>query len=147
LTKEILVQYADIEQEVKELQLDIQKLEHELKRLDNEPESDCVKSSAKEFPYVCHTVMIRGINFTQKGKVYATLEKKLKMQQSKCDELLEVFTEAEEFIELVDNSRMRRILRYRYIDKLSWVQVAVRMGGNTTDESVRKEHDRFFQSL
>jgi hypothetical protein len=38
---------------------------------------------------------------------------------------------------------MRRIIRYRFIDKLSWNAVADKMGGNSTGESVRKIFERF----
>lgn len=145
MTKEILIQYSDLGQEVKELQQDIQKLESELKRLDSEPESDCVKGSSDDFPYTCHSIVIKGINFTKKDKLYQALEKKKKMQEIKCDELLETFTMAEEFIETLKDSRMRRILRYKYVDKLTYIQMAHRIGGKATDESLRKEHDRFFE--
>jgi hypothetical protein len=40
---------------------------------------------------------------------------------------------------------MRRIIRYRVIDGLTWYQVAQKMGGRTTDESARKEFDRYME--
>ncbi len=46
------------------------------------------------------------------------------------------------YIESVEDSQMRMILSLRYVNGLSWQQIAVSIGGNTS-ESVRKAHDRF----
>ena len=43
------------------------------------------------------------------------------------------------------SARMQRIVKYRYLEALSWEEVAVRMGRNATADSVRKELKRFFE--
>ena len=49
-----------------------------------------------------------------------------------------------DFIDHVDNSQLRQILSARYIDGLSWQDVAWRIG--ETDEQVpRRMHNRFLQ--
>ena len=40
-------------------------------------------------------------------------------------------------------ARMQRIVRYRYLEGLSWEQVAARMGRGATADGVRKELERF----
>lgn len=47
------------------------------------------------------------------------------------------------FIAGVEDSLMRQILRFRYIDMFSWNEVAKRVGGNNTADSVRKLAERF----
>lgn len=47
------------------------------------------------------------------------------------------------YIESVDESHMRMILSLRYINALSWEQIACSIGGGNTEDSVRKAHDRF----
>lgn len=47
------------------------------------------------------------------------------------------------YISSVDDAQMRLILSLRYINGLSWVQVAVSIGGGNTADGVRKAHDRF----
>ena len=42
--------------------------------------------------------------------------------------------------------RMQRIIRYRYLEKLTWGQVAVRMGGRATENSVKKEFERYMKN-
>ena len=50
----------------------------------------------------------------------------------------------EEFISSVDDSRQRLIIQYRYIDLLSWPQIAHRIGsGILSADSLRIEHNRF----
>jgi hypothetical protein len=49
------------------------------------------------------------------------------------------------YIESVDDSQMRMILSLRYINGLSWEQVAASISHCITGESVRKAHDRFLE--
>lgn len=60
-------------------------------------------------------------------------------------ELLETLNQVEEFIAGVDDSRIRRIITLRFIDNLSWNKVADRIGGNNTEDSVRKAFTRFME--
>ena len=41
--------------------------------------------------------------------------------------------------------RMQRIIKYKIFEDLTWQQVADRMGRKTTEDSVRKEFQRFFE--
>lgn len=49
------------------------------------------------------------------------------------------------FIAGVEDSLMRQILRFRYIDGLSWKAVAMRIGGNNTASSVKKKVYRYLK--
>lgn len=51
----------------------------------------------------------------------------------------------ERFIADIEDSRMRLIFSYRYVDRLRWTAVAYRIGGGNTTDSVRKAHDRYLQ--
>ena len=55
-------------------------------------------------------------------------------------------TELQTFIATIDDSQIRLIFTLRYIDGLSWHQVAWRLGGNTSD-SVRMTHNRYLSRL
>ena len=65
--------------------------------------------------------------------------------QNRYDRLLVQQTRVEEFIDIIPTSRLRRIFAYRYIENFTWQKVAYIIGGNSTSESVRKEHDRFLE--
>lgn len=49
------------------------------------------------------------------------------------------------YIAGVEDSLMRQILRFRYIDGLSWKAVAMRIGGNNTASSVKKKAYRYLK--
>ena len=61
--------------------------------------------------------------------------------------IYEQITAAEQIINRQDNSRIRRLLTYRYIDDMSWVQIAQRMGGKHTADSCRVTLERFFKCM
>ena len=50
----------------------------------------------------------------------------------------EILQEVEDYIRSVEDSSVRRMLMYRYIDKLTWRQVARKMGDGYTEDAVRK---------
>lgn len=47
------------------------------------------------------------------------------------------------YIARIDDALTRRIFELRYIDGLSWAQVAKSVGGGNTAEAVRKRHNRY----
>ena len=59
---------------------------------------------------------------------------------------LDEYAELQAFIASIDDSQIRLIFTLRYIEDLSWHQVAWRLGGNTSD-SVRMTHNRYLAKL
>jgi len=59
---------------------------------------------------------------------------------------MDEYAELQSFIADIDDSQVRLIFTLRYIDDLSWHQVAWRLGGNTSD-SVRMTHNRYLAKL
>ncbi len=49
------------------------------------------------------------------------------------------------YIESIENSEIRQIISLRYINGLSWNQVAASICFAATEDSVRKKHDRFLR--
>ena len=47
------------------------------------------------------------------------------------------------YITTIDDSYIRQILTFRYVNGFSWVQVAMHIGGGNTEDSIRKAHKRF----
>lgn len=52
-----------------------------------------------------------------------------------------------QYIEQCDDSLTRQILRYRFIDCMSWGTVAVKLGGNNTADSCRMNVKRFLKKI
>lgn len=126
----LLKQYKDLCREIK-------KLENYIKKLENRNVSDIVTGSNNEFPYQTMNFKIEGLVHTDKLRE-VLVERKVKCEQSKI--------KIEEFISNIPDSRTRCIFQYRYIDGLTWLQIAMRM--NKVHESYpRKIHDRYLENI
>ena len=131
MTKESLSQLCWLKLEVEELSTRIRKIEHALSgrtsRIDSMP---WLGNNPKDtlgdlMPELC--------------------DLKDKLQQSRARAMTE-FSKLQAFIETIDDSQVRLIFTMRYLDNLSWHQVAWRLGGNTAD-SVRMIHNRYLVRL
>lgn len=147
LDKEVLTQYCDLCDEVKEAEKRAQVIQKKIDKMIERRErvSDSVKGTRGDGTY--GSIMVSGFPMKQYDDWVRELKKqKLIIEQRKmCAEKKR--TEVEEFISTIDNSRIRRIIQYYYMDNLSWVQVAHRMNsGNkcrNTAESCRKASERY----
>lgn len=135
--KESLVQLCDIQLEIKELEKKIDKIEPKT----HDIVSDSVESTTKHFPIISTHFKIRGLDHQtiKKLEYYKTI------LEDRYNKLLNIQIKAEEFINTLSTSRLRRIFTYRYIEQYSWIKIAQMIGNNATEESIRKEHDRFLE--
>ena len=142
MNKDILIQYSDLVEEVKDLHRRIQKLQDDIDKL--EPVKDSVKGTRRDG--TIGSITISGYPVPAYYRHKKQLEKREAVLREKEDELLELVNAAEEYIAGISDSRIRRILRYRYLDGLTWQQVAKQMGGNHTADSCRMAHNIFIDS-
>ena len=49
------------------------------------------------------------------------------------------------FINGIEDSHIRRIVSMRYIDGMTWRQIAARIGGGNSEDAVRKTVERFLR--
>ena len=143
--KVLMEQLVSIRKEVYEYQERIQKIQREIQEMsvDGFVVTDSVTCGRKGKKPL-RTVKITGFPQSYYNQRIALLKKRILLQAKKEQELLEKIMEAEEEIKEINDSRIRRILTLRYIDDLSWVQVANRIGGKATADSCRNALDRFF---
>lgn len=66
--------------------------------------------------------------------------------QQKLDDAVKEVARLEDFISSIEDAQIRTVFRLRYVNCLSWQQVAVRLGGNIAD-SARMMHNRYLQRL
>lgn len=135
--KKNLTQLSDIQKETKELEVKIKKLQEKEKEL----KADTVRGSSKYFPYGERTFSITGVDI----RIHIRLKRYQLLLEKRHDELLEQQIKTEEFINQIPDSRMRRILKFRYIEQFTWIKTASSIGGYATSDSVRIEHDRFLE--
>lgn len=144
--KNILEQYTDMQAEEKDLVRRIQRLNEQILNIEisGYKVSDSV-ACGKKGKKPIKTVKIEGFPIKDYDKKKNILKKyKIKLELME-QELLEKLNDVEEYIENIKDSRIRRIMRYRYIDNLTWQQVARRMGMNHTADGCRMAHDRFIE--
>ena len=139
MTKAILIQYSDLQEEVKDLRKRINKLEEQIKNLKGTTVKDHVKGGYGG----TQTFEIEGFPYPEYSKKRTRLFLYKAQLEYAEGELLETLSRVETYIQGIDSGRIRRIIRHRCIDKMTWNQVAMNMGGMATEDSVRKEFERF----
>lgn len=144
MEKHILEQYTDMREEEKDLLRRIQSLNDQIRNMEMSgymvaDSVSCGRRGRKPLG----SRKIQGFplpTYEQKKERLKTYKLQLELADAK---LLKLLNEVEEYVESIKDGRIRRIMRYRYIDNLSWIQVAHRMGGRHTADSCRNAHDRY----
>lgn len=140
MDKAILQEYVDACELVKETEKEIQKLNRKKKTIIQTN----VKGSMHEFPYVEQHFKVQGTTFTVKDDSRLRYEEKLLERQKAKAEQIKL--QVEEWMMTI-SSRMQRIVKYRYLEGLSWGQVATKMGKKASADSVRMELERFLKKI
>ena len=140
MTKDILIQYCDLRQEVKDMHNRIKKIEDQIKKIEAD---GAVIDSVKGGEGGIQNFKIMGFPYPEYSKKKTILYVRIANLRVLEISLSEKTKSVEEYIGSIGDSRVRRMLRFRYVDDMTWAKVAVNMGGKTTDESIRKEHERF----
>lgn len=143
VSKEILIQYTDLQQEIKYLSKKIDDLKNERIKHEAKKKHDMVRTSSKEFPYVGHNVHIEGLTSTSEMFLNSKINTEIRKLESRYENLLHVTNDVLDFVESIDDSHMRMIITYRIIENYSWGQVADAMGGGNTEDGVKKAFYRF----
>lgn len=140
--KEILQQYIDLKEEKKDREAAVGRLEEYIKKLE---EDYYVEDSVSGGEGGQQHYKIRGVAFPLYDRKMSQLELRkaqLGQLQEKIDEQIIL---VEKYIAQIEDSRMRRMITYRYVDGLAWFQVAQRMGGRHTADGCRMAVERFLQ--
>ena len=143
ISKEILIQYSDLQEEVKEVRERIDKTERQIAKI--EDDGNVVDSVCGGNGGIQH-FKIEGFPYPEYSRKKTLLYARQATLASLEMELMETLNQVEEFIASVEDSRMRRIITLRFIDNLSWNKVADRIGGNNTEDSVKKAFYRFMEN-
>lgn len=137
MDKEILKQYIDACEQVKEAKEDILRLKKNRKKI----VQDRVSGSAHEFPYTDKSFHIEGLAYPV-VKDPDELDRREAILQERLQKAEEIKRQVEAWM-LTIPQRMQRIIRYRIFEELPWGEVAIKMGRRATADSVRMEYLRF----
>lgn len=139
MTKKELSQLRYLSKEIDILKMQIKDLED---KAEKQTASDVVSGSNPVFPYERRRFHIEGIDM----KIYEKRLRRLRQKLNKrMEQLIRQRERLEAYISGIDDSMIRIILTLRYVEGLSWRQIAHRVGGGNTPDSVRKMHDRFLK--
>ena len=146
MDKSILEQYTSMQEEQQDIRRRITKLKDDIKDLEeNRSETADSVTCGRKGKKALKTVKISGFPEAEYQTKIGRL-KKLRMRLELADDqLLELLSGVEEYIESIDDSRIRLIMRYRYMDNMTWKEIARRMRGGSTADSIRMEHNRFLE--
>lgn len=142
ISKEILIQYSDLQQECKEVREKIEKLERQIEKIESD---GAVADKVRGGDGGLQSFKIEGFPYPEYSRKKTLLcARKATLSELEM-ELLETLNDVEIFITSIKDSHIRRIVNLRVVDGLSWNEVARRIGGNTED-SVKKAFYRFMEN-
>ena len=160
MDKNVLIQYCDMKEEIKDLRRRITETERQIWKI---AEEGTVKDTVSGGMGGIQHFVVEGMpvpelsrkKLRQRRKV---LHKKLLLNKRKAmliekeNELLELMNQAEEYINSIEKSELRMMFRFYYIDGMTWLQVAHKMNQlhpkrrvAYTEDSCRMRNTRFFQ--
>lgn len=139
MRKNVLAQYVDLVNEVRDVENRIMETEKRLRKLEEEGEvTDTVKGGEGGIQHFT----ITGFPSRDYSRMKTLLNTRKAILHSLKSEIDQSLNEVQEFISHIDDSRDRRIVTMRVIDRMSWRQIAVQMGGGNTEDSVRMAFNR-----
>ena len=141
VSKEILIQYSDLQQECKEVREKIEKLERQIEKIESD---GAVVDKVRGGEGGLQSFKIEGFPYPEYSRKKTLLYARKATLSELEMELLETLNDVEIFIASIKDSHIRRIVNLRVVDGLSWGEVARRIGGNTED-SVRMAFNRFIE--
>lgn len=142
MTKKELSQLAALNREVAMYDEQIEALQTQLH---TEHISDTVHGSAPTWPFVLHTISLNGISdSTHANRLQAQLSIAIGQAALARERCMEEYNRLMAEIAKVPDSLARQVLTYRYINGLSWPQVAAHIGGEMTPDGARMMANRIF---
>ena len=151
--KNILIEYADMKEEIKDLRRRIELNKKELSRLNGQIVMDSVSCWIKVM-IPLWTVKITGRPVTAISRKESLLNKRIRRLEELEEELLELTIQVDEYIETIEKSELRIIFRLYFLDDLSYPKDADQMNQRFpkrrikyTDENIKKKIQRYFENV
>lgn len=138
MDKGILQEYMDACALIKETEQKIKKLNQKRKTI----VQTNVRGSNPEFPYQEQHFRIQGTTFTVKDD--SSIRYEVAVLEKERENAERIKRKVEEWMVSIP-IRMQRIVRYKYLEEMTWEQVAERMGRKATEHGIKKEFERFLK--
>lgn len=152
MDKNILEQYIELKEEIRDLRDRIDKDERRLLKIKEEGVvSDTVKGTRADG--TLGSIRITGYPIPEHNQVKNMIKKRVAKLHILEDELQNAINEVDDFIEKVPKSDLRMMLRFRYLDDMTWAAVAMNMNSRFpkrrikyTEDNCRMRHDRYLEN-
>lgn len=148
MNRNILIQYCDMKEEIRDLRRRINELEKQIHKIEQE---GSVKDTVSGGMGGTQHFVVEGFPVPEYSRKMMLLKARKATLIEKETELLELTNQAEECINNIEKSELRIMFRLYYIDNLTWVQVAHRLNSifpkrriAYTEDSCRMKNKRFF---
>ncbi len=153
MDKNILVQYCELKEELKDLRERIDTDQHRLERIREEGMvSDTVKGTRKDGTF--GTIKITGYPVPEYETVESMLRKRVAKLHIMEEELHEALNAVDDFINAIPKSDLRMIFRLYYLDDMTWEFVAMKMNYRFpnkkipyTKDNCRMRHNRYLEKI
>lgn len=143
--KEALAQYCSVKKEKEYITEKIATLERQIERMEQQGYS--VKDTVKGGEGNLKHFTVEGFPYPDYNRHKTILRVRRQQLRDREERLAELELNVEKFIAEIPDSRMRMLITYRYIEDLTWIQIAHKMGGcNDTADGCRKNVERFLKN-
>lgn len=131
MTKEFLDELENNNKELESLRKRFKKIENkECKTL-----KDSVQGSSRDYPYTKHSVQIEGIEVPKNRNLKYKYKKMIKNKEYKLEKLK---IQLEYELNYVKDAEIKDIIRYKYNDNKTWLQIMFLMGYNSESKAKMK---------
>lgn len=148
MDKNVLIQYTDMIEEVKDIRKRILQTEKQISKIEEE---GTVKDTVSGGMGGIQHFVVEGMPVPELRRKRLLLNKRKAMLIKKENELLELTNQVEQYISSIEKSELRTIFRLYYIDGMTWIQVAHRMNAMHpkrkiayNEKNLQKRNERFF---
>lgn len=135
MTKEFLDEIENTNKEIENLKKRLAKI----KNKECTVVKDSVQGSSKSYPYIKHNCVIEGVEIPKNRNLKHKYKKLIKSKKYKLEKLR---VQLEYELNYVKEAEIRDIIRYRYNDNKTWLQIMFLM--NYSSESKAKMRLRRF---
>ena len=139
MTKEFLDEIENTNEE-------LERLKKRLARIENKEHAiikDSVQGSSKNYPYIKHSCVIEGVEIPKNRHLKYKYKKMIKQKEYKLDKLR---IQLEYELNYIKEADIRDIIRYRYNDNKTWLQIMFLMK-YSTESTAKMKLKRFLEKI
>lgn len=137
MTKEFLDKIENTNKELESLNKRLIKIHKQ----ESKVITDSVQGSSRNYPYIKHNYVVEGIEVAKNKNLKKKYEKMIK---SKTYKLEKMKIQLEYELNYVEDADIKDIIRYKYNDNMTWLQVMFKMEYNS-ESKARMKLERFLE--